>query len=360
MSVSSGKKIIIIDILQILQKYTDEDHKLTQQQIIEKLQEDYDLTVDRGAIKRNLAELIEAGYNIQFTEITRAQKNRKTGEIEENSIYTDIYYEHDFTEPELHFLIDGLLFSRSVPYGQRKHLIDKLGKLSNVYFNRKMNHIRCMSENAPQNRELFHTIEVLDVAISQNKQVEITYNQYGTDLKLHPTKEVDGKTTKRHILNPYQIVAKDGRYYLICNNDHHEAVGSYRVDRITNIKLLSTDAKPRKQVKGLENGLNLQNHIYQNIDMFVGEIVDVEFLIDRSLVGFIVDIFGNNISFHETDGNKVKCHIKASFPSIKRWAVMFANIAKVTSPQNLVDEIKKEIGKSASNYDMRVVIQADN
>lgn len=195
---------------------------------------------------------------------------------------------------------------------------------------------------------------MLDEAISHNKQVEITYNQYGTDLKLHPTKDTDGKTAKRHTLNPYQIVAKDGRYYLICNNDHHEAVGSYRVDRITNIKLLGTDAKPQNKIKGLENGLNLQNHIYQNIDMFVGEIVDVEFLIDRSFVGVIVDFFGNNISFHEADEDTIICHIKASFPSIKRWAVMYANIAKVISPQNLIDEIKSEIIKSALNYEMKV------
>ena len=356
MSNTNGKKILIVRLLQILQKYTDADHKMTQQQISDKLFEEYGLSIDRGAIKRNLAELIEAGFSIQFKEITRLQKNRRTGEVEENSIYTDIHYEHDFTEAELRLLIDGMLFSRSVPYKQRRQLIDKLGKLSNIYFNKRMNHIHCMSADSPQNNELFHTIDILDEAITNGYQVEITYNQYGTDFKLHPTMNDDSATEKRHVLNPYQMVANDGRYYLICNNDHHEFVGTYRIDRITNIKILETKAKPKSKVKGLENGLNLQNHIYQNIDMFVGEIIDVEFQVNKSLVGVIIDYFGKNVSFTETDTEKINCKVKASYKSIRRWAVMFANVVTIISPQGLIDDVQKEIIQAAKNYKIITIL----
>ena len=347
--------MIIIYILQILQKYTDSDHTMTQQQIADKLLEDYNVTIDRGALKRNLTELIDAGYNIQYKEITRLQKNKKNGTSEENLIYTDIYYEHDFTESELRLLIDGLLFSRSVPYQQRKLLIDKLGKLSSVHFNKRMNHIRCMSPDSPQNSELFYTIDVLDEAISSSRQVEITYNQYGTDYKLHPTYAEDGQTLKRHTLNPYQLVANDGRYYLICNNDHHEYVGTYRVDRITDVKMLEKKTKPMSQVKGLENGLNLQDHIYQNIEMFVGEIIDVEFLIQRSMIGVIIDFFGKNVSFHESETGLVTCKVKASYKSIKRWAVMFSNSVKILSPTTLVEDVKAEICDSAQKYGLTIM-----
>ena len=123
MAGDQGKKINIIHILKILQKYTDADHTMTQQQIVDKLLEDYGMSVTRSAVKRNISELIEAGYDIQFKEIKRSHTNKKTDETEENYIFTDLYFEHDFTEAELHMLIDGLLFSRSVPYTQRKQLI---------------------------------------------------------------------------------------------------------------------------------------------------------------------------------------------------------------------------------------------
>ncbi len=345
----TGKKIIILYILQILRKYTDSAHTMTQQQIAEKLRSEYGLDVNRSTVKRNISDLLEAGYDIQYTEVNRSHVNPKTGEKEENTIYTDLYYEHDFTEAELHMIIDGLLFSRSVPYKQRRQLIDKLGKLSSSWFNQRMNHVHCMSSDSPQNAELFHTIDILDEAITEGKQIRITYNQYGTDLELHPTLNQDG-SVKRQTLNPYQMVASEGRYYLICNNDHYSTVSNYRIDRITEIELLETPVKPKNQVEGLENGLNLQDYVYQNLNMFTDEARDTEFIISRKYVSLIIDFFGKHVSFHERDDGTVSCRLKVSTMAMKHWAVEHANIVRVVSPEPLVEEIREEIRKAGALY----------
>ena len=346
-----GKKIIILYILQILQKYTDANHSMTQQQIAEKLLEDYGLEVNRATIRRNIEDLIDAEYDIQYREVSRSHTDKKTGVKEETTIYTDLYYEHDFSEPELHMLIDGLLFSRSVPYKQRRQLIDKLGKLSSMHFNRRMNHVHCMSSDSPQNPELFHIIDILDEAISEGKQVEITYNQYGPDMQLHPTLNEDG-TPKRQVLNPYQMVASEGRYYLICNNDHYDTVSNYRVDRITQIELLKTGARPAKQVQGLEKGLNLSDYVYQNLNMFSDEIRDTEFIIEKKHVPLVIDFFGRHVSFHEQEDSMVSCRLKVSTMAMKHWAVEHANIVKVISPKELVEEIREEIRKANALYEI--------
>ena len=350
MPADSGKKIIILYILQILRKYTDADHTMTQQQIAEKLRSDYDLDINRATVKRNISDLIDAGYDIQYTEVVRSHMNKKTGEPDENIIYTDLYYEHDFTEPELHMLIDGLLFSRSVPYRQRKQLIDKLGKLSSIHFNQRMNHVHCMSADSPQNPELFHTIDILDEAITQGKQIKITYNYYGTDLKLHPGLNPDG-TVKRQTLNPYQMIANEGRYYLICNNDHYDTVSNYRIDRITDIELLDTSVKPKSRVEGLEDGLNLQEYVYQNLNMFSGKAEKVEFVIPKSAVSLIIDFFGKHVSFHEQEDGTVACRLSVSREAMKRWAVEHANMVRVVSPESLVEEIRGELKKAVLLYE---------
>ena len=108
-----GKKIIILYILKILRDYTDGDHPMTQAQIAEKLKSEYGLEVNRATVKRNITDLIDAEYAIEYREVYRSRVNKKTGEKEEDVIYTDLYYAHDFTEAELHILIDGLLFSSS-------------------------------------------------------------------------------------------------------------------------------------------------------------------------------------------------------------------------------------------------------
>ena len=349
MAADSGKKIIILYILQILQNYTDADYPMTQQQIADKLLEDYGLEVNRATIRRNIEDLIDAEYNIQYREVSRFHTDKKTGTREESFIYTDLYYEHDFSEPELHMLIDGLLFSRSVPYKQRRQLIDKLGKLSSVHFNRRMNHVRCMSSDSPQNPELFHTIDILDEAISAGKQVRITYNQFGADMKLHPTLNGDG-TVRRQVLNPYQMVASEGRYYLICNNDHYDTVSNYRIDRITDIALLETPVKPKNRVQGLEEGLNLQDYVYQNLNMFSSEVTDTEFVIQERYVSLIIDFFGKHVSFHEQGDGTVSCRLKVSRMAMKYWAAEHANIVRVVSPESLTDEIREEIRKAGRLY----------
>lgn len=345
----TGKKIIILYILQILRKYTDSTHTMTQQQIAEKLLSEYGLEVNRSTVKRNLEDLIAAGYDIQYTEVVRSHTDKKTGQKEENYIYTDLHYEHDFTESELHMIIDGLLFSRSVPYRQRKQMIDKLGKLSSCYFNQRMNHMHCMSSDSPQNPQLFHIIDILDEAITRKKQVEIVYGYYGTDLKLHAGTQEDG-SSKKQIINPYQMVASEGRYYLICNKDNYDTAANYRVDRIMSIELLDTPVKPKNQVEGLENGLNLQDYVFRNLNMFSGEAVDTEFVIQPRYISLVIDFFGKHVSFHEQEDGTVCCRLKVSGVAMKHWAAEHASIVRVVSPASLVEEIRDEIRKANALY----------
>ena len=349
----SGKKIIILYILQILQKYTDSSHTMTQQQIVEKLWSEYGLEVNRTTVRRNVEDLIHAGYNIQYTEVIRSHVDKKTGLKEENLIYTDLYYQHDFTESELHILIDGLLFSRSVPYRQRRQLIDKLGNLSSSYFNQRMNHMHCMSADSPQNKELFYTIEVLDEAITRGKQVALTYGYYGRDMELHPGLNKDG-TERRQVINPYQMVATEGRYYLICNHDYYNNVANYRIDRIMHIELLEdSSVKPMSQVSELENGLNLQEYMYRNLNMFTSPPVDAEFLIQEQYISLIIDFFGNHVSFHDTEQKEiVTCRLRVSEEAMLHWAVEHANIVKVVSPESLVDRIREELRKANELYNL--------
>ena len=69
------KKLMIINILDILKKYTDEDHRLSQKEIVEILKTEYDMFADRKAVKRNLMNLIEFGYEIEYSEAVRMVKN---------------------------------------------------------------------------------------------------------------------------------------------------------------------------------------------------------------------------------------------------------------------------------------------
>ena len=56
------KKLALLRILQIFQRYSDYNHPLTQDKIIEYLEKDYGIKLERKAVSRNISMLKEAGY----------------------------------------------------------------------------------------------------------------------------------------------------------------------------------------------------------------------------------------------------------------------------------------------------------
>ena len=339
-----SKKLLIMNILDILKRYTDEDHRLSQKEIVEILDREYDMKVERKAVKRNLLNLIDYGYHVEYSESVRV--NRRG---EEETVYSDWYLERDFTDAELRLLIDSLLFSRHIPYSQCKTLIEKLENLSNRYFKSRVKHIQTMPDNELPNKQLFYTIEILDQAISRGKQVSFQYNEYYTDGRLHARKDGSGHV-RTYIINPYQIAAVNGRYYLICNNDKYDGVSNYRVDRITDICLLDMPAKPMKKVKGLENGLNLPKHMAEHVYMFTGESVPVTFRAKKYLLTDLFDWFGKEMQFLNETEDEVTVRVTVNQDAMQKWALQHALHVTVVKPEGLVNKIQEDIRNAAKNY----------
>lgn len=349
MYTAQPKKMLIIHILDILKKYTDEDHRLSQKEIADILRTEYDEIVDRKTVKRNLMDLIDFGYEIEYSESVRMVPDRATGKLEESHFLSDFYLVRDFTDSELRLLIDSLLFSKHIPYNQCRELIGKLEGLSNQYFQSRVQHIRTLPDLSLHSQQLFYTIEVVDEAISKGRQVSFIYNSYGTDKKLHPRRDSAGNIRK-YIVNPYQIAAANGRYYLVCNYDKYDNVANYRMDRITNIKLLQTPAKPMEQVKGLEHGFDLPKHMAEHVYMFAGESGMVTFRAKKYLLNDIMDWFGGSVTFFDETEEEVSARVRVNFAAMRRWALQYALHAKILSPASLAEQVREDLQGAIENY----------
>lgn len=331
------KKMVTINILNILKKYSDMDHRLTQQDIAEILKKEYYMEVDRKTIKRNLMNLLDLDCGIDYTEIYR-----KDSKGNDTTICTDWYIQREFTDSELRLLIDSVLFSKNIPYTQCKQLIEKLKGLSNVYFNKKVKHICNLPDNQPRNKELFYTIDVLDEAISQNKKVAFMYNSYGADKKLHP------KRKKEYVMNPYQMVATNGKYYLICNYDKYDNLVNYRVDHITNIRILD---ETRKTLKALKEGeLNLPRHMAEHVYMYSGEAIRAKFKAKNYLIDQIVDWFGIDVKITPIDNEECVAEVYVNKEAFFCWALQYSLHTEVIEPQDMRDRIAKAVYEVNKKY----------
>ena len=237
----ANKKMLNLLILRVLQEHSDADHRLTQGEIIRLLQLQYGITCDRRSVRSNIQSLQDMGYDI--------------------ATHGGCWLvERDFDDAELRMLIDSVLFSRTLSTAQARRLVEKLRSFGNRYFHAKVAHISNLPELAhADNKQVMIALDVLNDAIEEKRKVRFTYNTYGTDFKLHP------KRSKPYIVNPYQLVANNGWYYLIGNYDKYDNVSHYRIDRITAIEMLPDAAKPKSAVREFARGFSLPRHMAEHI-----------------------------------------------------------------------------------------------
>lgn len=321
------KKLALIRIMQIFQKYSDYDHPLTQEDIARHLGEDYGIVIERKAVSRNISLLKEAGFEIE---------SRRAGS------YLD---ERDFTDAELRILIDGVLSSKHIAAKYSKDLIDKLCALSSNYFRSHVGHIRAVGDwDKTENQALFYNIEIVDEAIEQKKQICFDYNKYGADKKLHKT--------KTHYASPYQLILHNQRYYLMARNEFWKGIAYYRLDRITNMSITDKKLEPITTVEGYEKGINYKDLSTALPYMYTDKPEQVEFIADSYIIDQIIDWFGKEIriSKYGDDDKEIKVSVRVSPMAMEHWAMQYINHVRIISPQVLVEKIKDNLREAAEKY----------
>lgn len=356
--------ILLLDILAVLQKHTDEEHGVEQKDIINILEREYgyeNLKRRRLTVKRNLERLINYHELRSLNDIEiektnyRRDKDLITGEVNEVAVHSGFVYKHTFTHEELHLIIDSILFSKQIPDFYKKELIEKLEKLTSKHFNSRLSRVHTLSKNKPINKQLFYTIKELDQAISEKKKVSFYYNQYVIDEKseLALQQRTDDKgNARQYVINPYELVAANGHYYVICNNDKYDNLSHYRVDRISNIHISDEKRRPVNDFKGFTYGLDLAKYMREHIYMFAGDIVGVRMRFNKRVLGEFVDWFGTEeILFSDQTEDEVTVSVRVNRTAMRKWALQYGIYVRVLSPNDLVADIKRDIQQVLENYE---------
>ena len=359
------KKLLILYILDILQKYTDEEHRLSQKEIQDILKREYEMTVDRKAVKRNLLNLIEYGSNIEYREVSRKDIFRKKDSVsykgtsdfadkeisEDDLLWTDFYLKQKFTNEELRLLIDSLLFSKHIPYSQAKELIKKLESLSNIYFKSCSQYIYPLPVERTDNKQVFYNIAILDDAIRKKKKVLFEYAEYHTDKKMHLKKREDG-SVREYIITPYQMAVQEGKYYLICNYDKYDDISNYRVDRIRNIQILEEKGKPFETLKWSgHQPMNLNEYMKEHVYMYSSENAFVKFRIVKAMISDMIDLFGKGVKFSEETDTHVSVSVHVNERAAEQFAKNYAPDVMILQPKKLRDKLRDDLKKSWEAYE---------
>ena len=318
------KKLALLRIMQILEKQSDCDHPLTQEEILNYLGTDYGIVIERKAVGRNLSLLKEAGMDI---------------ESGKNGSYLA---SRSFDDTELQLMIDSVLSSKHIPEKQSRDLIERLCSLSNKYFRRHIRNIHSISQrDKTEYKNLFYNIAVIDDAIESGKMVEYDFNRYGTDKKLH-------KTSFQRV-SPYQMIIHNQRYYLMGYSSYWGEMRYHRLDRITKIRISDRPAVPIRTVRGFENGIDY-SHLSTGMPYMYSDAPErITFYADEGIADQIIDWFGKNVEFTR-EGDRLVAALRASPRAMLWWAVQYADCAEIISPAYLREQVVEYLHKGLTNY----------
>ena len=320
------KKALNMLILEILEQYTDSDHPLTQMEIVDLLEKNYGVPCTRQTVKNNLMLLGEMGYEISM----------------EGGI---CLMSRQFENAELRMLIDSVLFSRTLSGKQAKRLIEKLTGLGNKYFRAKVKHICHLPKLIhSDNKQVLLNLDVLNDAIEQERKVRFTYNSYGKDFQLHPRRK------EAYIVNPYQMVANQGRYYLLCSYDISNRLSHYRLDYMTKLEMLDEKVKPMDQMEDFVQGYSLPKHMEEHIYMFSGPSVQVKMRVRAVNMDALIDWFGKGFRIVKEDADGLIVSVACNELAMKYWALQYGEYVEVLEPKSLREAICDAIDWMGSFY----------
>ncbi len=316
-------------ILRALKEYSDEDHPLRQVDIISKIKNNFDVTLDRKTVSRTIDSLVDMGIDIV--------------KLDGGGCYIA---DRELEPSEITYLIDAIFSSKSISSKQALNLSKKLSNMLSVYNRKKYNYMYKVEEvNRSDNKQLFYTIDQISEAIEAGKQVSFNYDRYYFDAE-QKSKQKD----KEYIVNPYFMVNNQGKYYLVCNYDYFDDISNYRIEQIKNIKILDTNVKPIERLKGCEKGLDKSKYINENIYMFNTETVTAKIKIHNPYsVNYVLEWFGKDTNIYK-ENDEIYATIRANETSLIYWCLQYGESVELVSPVSTRKEIRKIVEEMGRRY----------
>ncbi|MCR5734687.1 MAG: WYL domain-containing protein [Lachnospiraceae bacterium] len=282
MAKSARQKLKLLYLKDILLRESDEQHPLNAPTLISRLNE-YDIEAERKSIYNDIENL--ADYGIDLLKIDGRDGGYFVGQT-------------DFELAELKLLVDAVQSSRFITAKKSEQLIKKLSSLTNVYNESKLKRqVYSVNRIKSQNESVFYSIDDINEAILEDKNISFQYMTWSIDKKLVPRH--DGK---RYTVSPIALIWDDEYYYLVGIDREDDKKKHFRVDKIKNIV-----KNAERRGLGREKP-DIADYAKKLFGMYGGERDKITVKCPNDKVGIFIDRLGTDISVSKTDKDNIQIH----------------------------------------------------
>lgn len=224
----ANQKLRLLEVLKILQRYSDENHTLTVEEIQKKLSL-AGMYAERKAIYDDLYALEEGGYDLLRT------KGRGGGVR---------LLSRTYETAELKLLLDAVASSRFIPEDKSLRLMEKISSEASVYEGVSLKrHFYMGNKQKSLNEKVLYAVDTINEALNSQKMIEFLYSD--RDLQKRLFYRHGGKI---YAVSPWELTVFDNNYYLIAYDPETSDLRHFRVDKMEQVTVSARLAEGRGKV----------------------------------------------------------------------------------------------------------------
>ena len=317
------KKTSILAVYKVLEEFSDENHPLTRTEITDLIEKQYNITIDRRTLYRNIEMLINFGYDIS--------------DYNENKIG---YYLKDrlFQHSEVLLLCNAVHASHFIPDKASKDLVNKLLSCQSRYKrNDYFKNVYLPNNKKKDNKQFLLNIEQISRAINEKKVIKFDYTHYDINKKLVNTRD------DAYYRSPYFLVVNGDRVYMVGKGKNHDSLSHFRVDRMKDIELV--DDNYLRLPKNLDAYAYANNKIY----MYSGDETGVTLRCDKKALDVIIDTFGKDVMLAD-EGETFTVYAKCGKEDIVKFCLQYVESVELLEPLSLRQEVRKVLLDASNRY----------
>ena len=309
MAGTENQKLKLLYIREILEQQSDEQHRLTTQDILDALSL-RGIQAERKSVIADIAALQQSGMDIVSV------RGQGGGYFLASRL---------FELPELKLLVDAVQASRFLSERKSMQLIEKLSTLTSRQEARSLRRqVTVAGRVKTMNESVYYSVDILHDAIAQNSRVTFRYFDW----------DLDGSRRYRpgtYEASPYALCWQDENYYLIAGSSRH-GLTHYRVDKMAQIHLTGQPRLMDAQARALD----MAQYEKAVFGMFGGPQEQVRLQFARSLSGVVRDRFGPDVMCIPHGEDAFTCTVNVAVsPNFFGWLASFGGRASILGPSHV-------------------------
>ena len=320
----ADKKGNELALLEILKRYSDEDHILTQPELLERMQ-GYGYDLDRRTLYSSIETLQRNGYDIS------TYRDNGKGYFLESRL---------LEKSEVIMLSNSIHANTNIPEAEANALVNKLFSTLSRYEEKAFREkVYLPNRKKKKNRDFFLNIEIINEAIRDKVCVVFDYMHYDLNKKLVPRKD------HKYVVHPYYMVNQGDKCYLVGKTEPHTGLSHYRIDRIRNMTISEQE---RDNMSTLHE--DPYEYAQNKLFMYGGDEEWFTLRCHISILDNMIDTFGTNVSLSKDDEEHFSMRVQSTRPGIIYLALQYMKYMEITDPADARDEVKKILDEAVARY----------